>query len=373
MADDYKYHIDHADGLVRPAALLEARRARAEGRLDEAGLAKVTDDAIAEVAKVQRRIGMSAVTDGQYRRGTWASVLYDGMEGFDGVEGAERPVGSPLSDLLGEAGSLPDSPAVVAKLEATGRLAQAEATYLLGVTQRSTGVALPAAGFVAERSFDPSRTPAAYPAPELVGAELAAILRTEIQALAAEGVRHVQLANPGYALAISRAGRDRLSAHGIDPDVLLDRMAEADRASIEALGTDDTFRVSLDITTGGAVDLTGGYDPDAVTRFFSRLPFYRVQVEHTAGADFPLSSVPSGRVLALGVVDVRAAVTPPVEELLGRIDAVTSVLDVDDIAISTNGSFAPTVDAPGQVSWTEQANRLQLVEMVARYYWGNEL
>ena len=367
MADDFKYHIDHAGGLVRPAAVVEARRARAAGRLDEDGLAKVTDEAIAEVAKVQRRIGLSAVTDGQYRRDTWASVLYDGVEGFDGV------AGSPVAELLGEAGSLPDGPAVVAKLEATGRLAQAEAAYLLSVTQRSTGVALPAAGFVAERSFDPSRTPAAYLAPELVGAELAAILRTEIQALAAEGVRHLQLANPGYALAISRAGRDRLRAHGIDPDVLLDRMADADRASIEALDTDDTFRVSLDITTGGAVDLTGGYDRDAVTRFFSRLPFYRVQVEHTAGADFPLSSVPSGRVLALGVVDVRAAATPPVEELLGRIDAVTSVLDVDDIAISTNGSLAPAVDAPGQVSWTEQANRLQLVEMVARYYWGNEL
>ncbi len=370
MADDFKYHIDHAGGLVRPAAVVEARRARAEGRLDEDGLAKVTDEAIAEVAKVQRRIGLSAVTDGQYRRATWTSVLYDGVQGFDETKGS---AGSPLSELLGEAGSLPSGPAVVAKLEATGRLAEAEAAYLLKVTQRSTGVALPAAGFVAERSFDPARTPAAYPTSELVGAELAGILRAEIQALAAAGIRHVQVTNPGYALVISRAGRARLSGHGIDPDVLLDRMAEAEQASIEGLDTDETFRVSLDITTGGAVDLTGGHDPDAVARFFSRLPFYRVQVEYTAGADFPLSSVPSGRVLALGVVDVRAAATPPVEELLGRIDAVTSILDVDDIAIGTNGSFAPVADAPGQVSWTEQANRLQLVETVARYYWGNEL
>jgi 5-methyltetrahydropteroyltriglutamate--homocysteine methyltransferase len=364
VADDFKYHIDHAGGLIRPAALLAARRG------DESELAKVTDEAVAEVAKVQRRIGTSAISDGQYRRATWASVLYDGVEGFGGPEGS---AGSPLTDLLGEAGSLPGSPAVVAKLEATGRLAAAEAGYLLGVTQRSVGIALPAAGFVAERSFDPARTPGAYSSPELVGAELAGILRTEIQALAADGVRHVQVANPGYALTISRAGRDQLTACGIDPDGLLDRMATADLASIEALDTDQEFRVSLDITTGGAADLTGGYDTDAVARFFARLPFYRVQVEHTAGADFPLTSVPSGRVLALGVVDVRAATTPPVEDLLDRVDAATSILEVDDIAISTNGSFAPVADAPGQLSWAEQANRLQLVEMVARYYWGNEL
>lgn len=150
-------------------------------------------------------------------------------------------------------------------------------------------------------------------------------------------------------------------------------MATADLASIEALDTDEEFRVSLDITTGGAVDLTAGYDADTVARFFTRLPFYRVQVEHTAGADFPLTSVPSGRVLALGVVGVRAAATPPAEELLDRVDAVTAILDVDDIAISTNGSFAPVAGAPGQLSWAEQVNRLQLVEMVARYYWGNEL
>jgi 5-methyltetrahydropteroyltriglutamate--homocysteine methyltransferase len=370
VADDFKYHIDHAGGLVRPAALLDARRGWAGGRLDEAGLARVADEAIAEVAMMQRRIGLSAISDGQYRRATWASVLYDGVEGFGG---SQTPVSSPPSGLLGEAGSLPDSPAVVAKLEATGRLAAAEARYLLGATQRSVGLALPAAGFVAERSFDPVRTPAAYSSPELVGAELAGILRTEIQALAADGVRHVQVANPGYALTISRAGRDRLTAQGIDPDGLLDRMATADLASIEALDTDEEFRVSLDITTGGAVDLTEGYDADAVARFFTQLPFYRVQVEHLAGADFPLTSVPTGRVMALGVIDVRAGSVPPVEAVLDRVDAATAILDVDDIAISTNGSFAPVADAPGQLSWTEQANRMQLVEMVARYYWGNEL
>lgn len=88
-----------------------------------------TDEAIAEVANVQRRIGLSAISDGQYRRPTWASVLYEGVEGFGGTDG---PVSSPLSDLLGQAGTLPGSPPVVAKLEATGRLAAAEAGYLPG-------------------------------------------------------------------------------------------------------------------------------------------------------------------------------------------------------------------------------------------------
>ena len=367
MADDFKYHIDHAGGLVRPAALLEARRAHFEGRLDWPGYQAAVDEAIREVTQLQRRIGMSAISDGQYRRENAAGTFSAHVLGFGG------PVTGPLTGPFSEISSLPPAPAVVTKLEVPDRLTGTEAAFLTQVTQRSTTVSLPSAAFVAETSFDPDRTPAVYETPERLGAETATVIRDEIRALDGDGINHVQLFNPVYALTITRQGRDRLRARGVDPDRLLDRMADADAASVEALGSSETFRVSLDITTGGAVDLTGGYDPDAVARFFARLPFYRVQVEHAVGAGFPLSSVPSGLVLALGVVDVRAAATPPVEELLDWVDAATSILDVDDIAISTNGSFAPVAAAPGQLSWAEQANRLQLVEMVARYYWGNEL
>jgi hypothetical protein len=33
---------------------------------------------------------------------------------------------------------------------------------------------------------------------------------------------------------------------------------------------------------------------------------------------------------------------------------------------------AGTPGPAGQLSWAEQRHRLQLVEMVARYHWGNE-
>lgn len=370
MADDFKYHIDHAGSLVRPAALLDARREHAAGRLDDAGLAAAEDAAVAEAARMQRRVGLSAIGDGQYRRSDLASIVPGRVAGFGGT------AATPLSEALTELGGLPPAPAVVAKLEPAGRLAAHEAAALVrAVPQRSTVLALPSAAYVAERSYDPDRTASAYATSDVLGAELAGLIRDEVQALAADGIDHVRLVNPGYALTLTTAGRERLRAAGTDPDVLLDRMAATDASSIERIEAGSDFRISLDITTCGAQLLAGEYDPAAVTRFYDRLPFYRCHVDHPADekARFPLNLVPPGRVVALGIVDASSPAPEPVDDLLDRVDAATKTLDIDDIAISTNGGFAPTATTQSQISWETQHTKLQLVETVARYYWGNEL
>jgi 5-methyltetrahydropteroyltriglutamate--homocysteine methyltransferase len=59
-----------------------------------------------------------------------------------------------------------------------------------------------------------------------------------------------------------------------------------------------------------------------------------------------------------------------VDELVDRIDQAAGVIDIDDIAISTNGGFAAS---PATFTEPEQRAKLQLVEMTARYFWGNEL
>lgn len=363
MADDFKYHIDHAGGLLRPPALLDARRAHAAGRLDAAGLAAAEDAAVAEVARMQRRLGLSAISDGQYRRADTASVVYDRVEGFAGRSG------TPLAGALDAIGGLPPAPAAVARLSPAGRLAAHESVPLVrAVPQRSTVLALPSAAYVAERSY----APGPYRTPEELGADLAGIIRAEIQSLAADGIDHVHLSNPAYALVLTNAGRDHLHALGTDPDALLDRMTTTDAASIDRIDAPDHFRISLDLTTAGATVLTDGYDPTAVARFHAHLPFTRYHVEYPPDekSRYPLDLVPPGRVVALGIVDTRAPAPEPIDALLTRIDTAAETLPLDDIAITTNGPFAPVADAP---THTDQHTKLQLVETTARYYWGNEL
>ena len=92
MADDFKYHIDHHGSLVRPPALLAARAAGLSGE----ALAATEEDAVEAAAHLQRRLVLSTVGDGQFRREHFESVVYDHVSGFAPVFGP-----TPLAELAG--------------------------------------------------------------------------------------------------------------------------------------------------------------------------------------------------------------------------------------------------------------------------------
>ena len=76
------YRADHVGSLLRPAALLEARAAYAEGRLELDALRQAEDRAVLEAIQLQRDVGLGIFTDGEYRRGSWLTDLAEAVEGF---------------------------------------------------------------------------------------------------------------------------------------------------------------------------------------------------------------------------------------------------------------------------------------------------
>ena len=362
MADDFKYHIDHHVGLVPPPELLGARAAHSQGRLDDAGLRAAEDDAIWEALQLQRRVGLIALGDGQFRRRNPLSVIYDNVDGF-GAAPEHSAVAELLGDLLApERRTLLESPV------RRRRLAGHEAEYIVARTDRSRVIALPSPGYIAALGAPDA---AAVGETDTKDAELAAIIRDEIAALAAQGVEYVQLHDPVIGFLLTTAGRERSGALGIDPRVLLDRVLAADAAVTSGLDVPAEFRVGLDITTGGAPETRQGYHSAAVAAFVERQPFSRVCVEYLPGeqARFPIELLRTDTVVALGIVDVSSPVQEPHDKLIDLVDKAATVVDVNNIALSTNGGFS----AAGPLGAREQRRRLQQVEVIARFYWGNEL
>jgi methionine synthase II (cobalamin-independent) len=362
VADDFKYHIDHHGSLVRPTGLLAAR---AGG--DAGALAAAETEAVAAVSHALRRLALSAVGDGQFRRDHFESVVYDRVEGFAPVGGAQ-----PLADAAGIPPTrrrvLRDSP------RAAGRLAQAEVAPVLATVDRPVFVQLPSSGYLAAvgSALD---SPTDLDAVRARGAALAAVLRAEIEALATDGVAYVALGNPLYPPLLTVAGRARLAAVGLNVDAVLGALLEADRATVAGLTVPDTFRVGLDLTDSGPLPTTErGYDPAAVDALLDANPFHRLGVDFPAdpGARLPLERVKPGLVLSLGVVDVSVAALEDVEDILARVDPVIDERSEDDVAIATNGGFAQSADRPLMTEEAQNA-KLRLVETVARYYWGNEI
>lgn len=356
MADDFKYHIDHHSSLVPPLALLEARGAFARSAIDEQALQGAEDRAVTDALLMQRRVGLNALSDGEFRRRDWLAPMYDAIEGLEPAATA-----SPMGMLVGPRHATADR-GLSGRPRARGRLFKQEAASLLSATERSTMLAVPSAGFVAELCAPAQDAPA-------LGRDLAGILHAEIAALAADGVRHVLVRNPAYGFLLRQQGRGRACELGLDPDEVLHRMLAADAQIVDGLETPPECRVSLDVTTGGLVG--GAYHREAARGFSRTQPYLRVCVEYPGPEHerFPIAELITGTVVSLGVVDVGDPGTADVDELVDRIDQAAQMLDIDDIAISTNGGFhVSNIQTPD-----EGRAKLQTVEMIARYFWGNEL
>src|SRR6185503_15643132 len=77
------FRADHVGSLLRPPALLRARDDFAEGRITREALREAEDTAIREVVAFQEDVGLSSVTDGEFRR-TYFHI--DFLEKLEGVE-----------------------------------------------------------------------------------------------------------------------------------------------------------------------------------------------------------------------------------------------------------------------------------------------
>src|SRR5687768_14646846 len=65
------FRADHVGSLLRPKELRDARESHKAGRVSDAELRKIEDQAIAAAVKMQEDIGLKSITDGEFRRGSW--------------------------------------------------------------------------------------------------------------------------------------------------------------------------------------------------------------------------------------------------------------------------------------------------------------
>src|SRR5262247_3920524 len=80
------FRADHVGSLLRPPHLLQARADKAEGRISADELRAIEDEAIREVVRMQRDVGLSSATDGEFRRTSWHMDFIYQLGGIDPAE-----------------------------------------------------------------------------------------------------------------------------------------------------------------------------------------------------------------------------------------------------------------------------------------------
>src|SRR5580692_3481753 len=79
---DPPFRADHVGSLIRPQSLLAARKALAEGKLPAGELRVLEDRAIRDVVALQERVGLQAITDGEFRRNNWRDRFFERTDGY---------------------------------------------------------------------------------------------------------------------------------------------------------------------------------------------------------------------------------------------------------------------------------------------------
>jgi 5-methyltetrahydropteroyltriglutamate--homocysteine methyltransferase len=359
------FHAEHVGSLLRPVALREAFRARREGRIDLTEFRRVQDDSIRQAIAMQERVGLRAVTDGEFRRASYWAHWVEAIDGLD--------VGESLFRFHDESGHETEftAPAVTGKLERPIAISGGEYDFTSRETDAVVKVTMPSPStFLFWRGEE--SLPEEYPTADAFFSDLGRIYREEIADLAARGARYIQLDEVALVMLADPRIREQVEARGEDPTALVQRFVGAinDAVSERLEGMTAAVHVCRGNYKGRWL-AEGGYDAIA-EHAFSQLDVDALFLEYDtprAGDFAPLRHVPESKRVVLGLVSSKTADMEDPDELRRRIDAASAHLDADRLGLSPQCGFASAAGG-NPITPEAQERKLAMIVEVAEAVWG---
>jgi 5-methyltetrahydropteroyltriglutamate--homocysteine methyltransferase len=382
MKELAKIRNDVVGSLLRPAELKAARVSFDEGKLSREELRQVEDRHIRDAVKLQEQIGLSVVTDGEFRRLNFQDSFGESVSGYDAGKPSlhfyEKRVdgGSPLRRWEIPDGGEQKGTAVAQRrpvLEKIGlgrNVPAEEFSFLRSVASRPGKVALIGPDRISQR-FDWQNSLSVYSGLDEFVADVVKVERKIISGLVEAGCRYVQIDAPGYTAYVDPPSLAAMRARGEDPKENFSRSLKADNAMLA--GFDDvTFGIHL--CRGNQRSMwhrEGTYD-EIAERLLNELNYDRFLFEYDsprAGGFEPLRFLPKGKVIVLGLVSTKVAALESIDELKRRIDLAAKHVPLEQIAISPQCGFSSDV-VGNLISPDDQKRKLELVVETARQVWG---
>jgi 5-methyltetrahydropteroyltriglutamate--homocysteine methyltransferase len=335
---------DVVGSLLRPAALLEARKQLESGEISEERFAEAEDDAVDEALALQEEAGLDVVTDGEMRRLSFQSQLPAAVDGFADWDLDAFLWGEWHSEEIGDLCVERPPLAVTGKLHRRRFLSAAEFSYARDRTDRLLKVTLPSPSLFAN-FWNPERPPEAYATLEDYLGDVAEILREEVDELVRLGARYIQLDAPHYPLLLDPGYREFYESRGWPADRWLELGLELDNLVI---GDHPGVTFGMHLCRGNQASrwlVSGGYDWIAA-RLFPRVKAERILLEYDderSGTFEPLAEVPEDKVVVLGLVTTKSDRRETVDELVGRVREASAFMPLERLAVSPQCGFATSI------------------------------
>src|SRR6516164_9581590 len=213
------FRADHVGSLLRPPALKAAREKRAKGEISAADLTALEDREIENVIRKQEEVGLSAVTDGEFRRSWWH---LDFLWGLDGVERYAMDQGIAFAGMQTRA----QGARVVGKLGFSDHPMLEHFRFLKTRTSRTPKMTIPAPPALYGRLGRAPISTTAYPDLDQFFADLGAAYGKAVRTFADAGCRYLQLDEVFIAMLCDPAYRATQQGRGDDPQQLAEIYAD---------------------------------------------------------------------------------------------------------------------------------------------------
>ncbi|KAK0614848.1 hypothetical protein B0T17DRAFT_510679 [Bombardia bombarda] len=396
------FRAEHMGSLLRPQPLLDVREAIREKGVspEEAGLAAVEKESIAHVIKLQKDLGLKAVTSGEYNRTRFWGLMWDEFEGTIRLQDAEssmfRLYHPDVVSLIEKGAKVMPGDSVIAGSKLRHNREKSVANlHELQLVQSSLPTSewanikltmITPAWFHMRYKQGRAYTKEAYANDAEYFKDVAKVYQDELDLLYKAGLRNVQFDDPGLAYFCSDKFRQGWAE---DPDNigtvddLLDAYIALYNDSISKLPAD--FHTGVHLCRGNFIGgrhfAEGAYDIIA-QKLFTDLKVNTFYLEYDtgrAGGFEPLKFLPKDKYVVIGAISTKLRKLEDKEEVKQRIYAAadfiakgsgqTSEEALKRVCISPQCGFS-THETGYPLTEEDEKNKLGLVRQIADEIWG---
>ena len=366
------FRADVVGSYLRPAELKQARADFAAGKIDEAALKAVEDNAITELVAKQKAAGLHVITDGEFRRGWWH---LDCMWGFAGVEKVSTDKGYFFHDEETRA----ESARLTGKIAFDPAHPFVEHFKFIKQFEDDTAIArqtIPAPAQLYAELFRPENIASVH---EFYGDtqkdydeladDNAKAFHGLIMALYEAGCRNVQLDDCTWGMFCDPNFNQHYTADEFA--AMQEQYAAMNNAAIEDLPED--LVITTHVCRGNyhsTYAFEGGYDPIAPYLFAHENvdAFYLEFDTPRAGGFEPLKYVAPGKKVVLGLVTTKAAELENEDVIVERIREAAKYVPLENLYLSPQCGFA-SCEIGNKLTEDEQWAKIALVKRIAERVW----
>lgn len=244
--------------------------------------------------------------------------------------------------------------------------------FLSHVTTRTAKQTIPGPAMIHLRPGREAVEQSAYGDMDAFWADFTAAYRAEVQALYDAGCRYLQVDDVSFAYLCDDKMRHAIRARGDDPDDLAVLYTRVLNDAVKDRPDDMTVTVhtcrgnfkSSWVAQGGygpvAEMVFGGLDVDGI--------FMEFDTDRAGGFE-PLSFVPDGRIVVLGLITTKTPELEDPDTVKRRIDEAAQYVPLENLCLSPQCGFSSS-HSGHPLRLEDQTRKFETIVGVARDVWG---